>query len=84
MKAEEIKKAVEIATSDISLDNVDDDHLFGFALPHSGKVMSTMDAVAKMVRWQCCRFDGTFDNEELNNLRDPMRRNITIVSGGIA
>lgn len=83
MKAAEVQRAIEIATSEISLEKVDDDHLFGFALPQSDNVMSTIDAVAKMIRWQCCRFDGTFDNEELNNLRGPMRKKITIVSGGI-
>jgi hypothetical protein len=79
MTRQEISHAVEIAKSDKDLTGVSQDHLFGCGLSDFKPVVSSIDAVAVFLRWQCCLLTGGFDETELNNLYWIMQHRIRII-----
>lgn len=55
------------------------DILCGCALPEFEPVTCTLNAVANLVRWQAHRFDGTWDEQEINDIANIGRRKFNIV-----
>lgn len=79
MTRKELKEAVKIAVSDVSLSEVDDDHLFGYELPSFKKTVSTIQAIAKMIRWQCVYLNGKICENSLNELFSIFKNKVTVV-----
>ena len=78
MTTNEFKAAFAIAQSNESLENADYENLYGFGLPDFKPTTTTLRAVAKMMRWQAARFDGGWDNEALNEIREFGRKRFII------
>lgn len=84
MNAAEFKQAVLIArATNIDLSMVSDDHHFGYGLSSFKPVYTTIAAVAKTIRWQAGRFDGTMDQEAINEVGSEGRYKFMIVPGEI-
>jgi len=79
MTKDEFRQAMEIAKSGKDLTNVDDSNLFGFGLRDFKPVATSLDAVAKTIRWQSFRFDGSVDMEAVNEILTFGRKNFMIV-----
>jgi hypothetical protein len=74
MTKQQFDKAVSIARSNVSLDNVDDTILDGCALPDFKPVTVTLEATARFIRWHCCQLNGQIDSEALNEMRNISRK----------
>lgn len=72
-------QATAIAKSDTDLTNVDDSNLFGCGLPDFKPVHTTLEAVAKLLRYQCAQFDGGWDATEFDNMCYIARRKFLIM-----
>ena len=79
MTKAEFNRAFAIAQSDADLSNVDDEHLFGFGLPDFKKVVTTLRAVAKTIRWQAGQFNGEWNNEALQEIREFGRKRFEVI-----
>jgi hypothetical protein len=79
MHKTEFQKAYEIAVSKQSLENVDFDALLGFGRPDFKPVKVPIEAVASVIRWQCCQMNGQIDSVALAECWEFMRRKVTIV-----
>ena len=82
MTRAQFSEAVKIATSDRDLSNVDDSSLHGCGLPEFHQVHTTVEMVAKLVRWQCCGIfaaDTIVDSQELDNMAWIARRKFLVV-----
>ena len=79
MTKNELKEAMDIARSDRDLSNVDIEHLVGYALPTFGPVTVAVEAVARMIRWQCYLLNGGIDGEALDELAECFRRKVTVL-----
>lgn len=80
MTKDEFKAAVQIAKSNKDLSSVDDSHLFGFGLRDFKPTATTLDAVAKTIRWQAATFNGGWDMEALNEILTFGRKKFTIIA----
>jgi hypothetical protein len=70
MTKTEFKEAFKIALdSTIDLSNVDNDYLFGCGLRDFKPVSVRLVEVAKLIRWQAYRWDGSWDMVEVDELR---------------
>jgi hypothetical protein len=74
----EFSKAVKIAQSDVSLSDVDDRHHYGYGLEGFEPVATSIEAVAKTLRWNCSRFNGNWDWEETTEMFDYKRKFIIL------
>ena len=64
MTLAQFQKAFTIANdASIDLSNVDDSILFGCGLPLFEPVYTTLEAVAKLIRWQAMQFNAEALNE---------------------
>jgi hypothetical protein len=79
MNANEFKAAFAIASSDKDLSDVSFDHLFGFGLKDFQPVSTTLDAIAKVIRWQTLFMNGTWDQEELDTIRSIGRKQFIVI-----
>ncbi len=79
MTKAEFKEAFKIANSDKDLTGVDDSTLFGCALPNFGTVYTTLDAVAKLIRWQGRLLNGNWDMEEVDSVAKIAQRKFYII-----
>ena len=80
MTMQEIKQATKIALNPaIDLSNVDDSILYGFGLPEFRPVYTTLQTVAKCMRWQSCMFNGGWDDKEYNENLPHYKRNVRII-----
>lgn len=68
MNLAQFQAAFQIAKSDKDLSGVDDSNLFGFGLPDFRPVHTTIEAVAKTIRWQAKTLAGTWDAEALDEV----------------
>ena len=68
MTKTELGRALEIAKSDHDLSDSDFGNLSGFGLPGFRPVYTTLGAVARLIRWQCGRLDGTWDSVNLDEI----------------
>lgn len=78
MTAKQFKQAFALAQSDATITD-DDSNLFGFGLSDFKPALTTIGAVARTIRWQCARFDGSWDMEEAQSIRDHGRKKFIIV-----
>lgn len=78
MTNQQFREAVELARSDSPL-NADTDHLHGCALPGFQQVVTTVPAVAGLLRWQCSMFNGEWDHDEMNDLHRIARRKFLVM-----
>lgn len=79
MNKMEFKAAFEIANSDKDLSGVDDSPLFGCGLKGFQPVHTTLEAVAKLVRYQALYLNGNWDMAEVDNMACIARRNFIII-----
>mgnify|MGYP006295561597 CR=1 FL=1 len=61
------------------LSDVDNSNLFGFGLPGFRPQYTTLEAVAKTIRWQALRFNGQWDAEALDEVVRFGRKNFLIL-----
>lgn len=61
------------------LSNVDDSILFGCGLRSFEPVHTTLEAVAKLIRWQALQFNGEWDAEALNEVAMIGRKNFLVL-----
>ena len=81
MTLAQFQKAFAIAKdTSIDLSNVDDSILFGCGLPRFKPVHTTLEAVAKLIRWQAMQFNGQWNAEALNEVAELGRKNFLILN----
>ena len=80
MNKAEFQRAYGIAASEQDLSDCDDTILDGFGLPDFQPVCVTIEAVAKILRWQCFYIFGGVDQEALTECRNAFRRKVTVVN----
>jgi len=61
------------------LSSVDDSILYGYGLRDFRPVYTTLEAVAKTIRWQALQMNGEWDAEALNEVADAGRRNFIVL-----
>ena len=64
---------------DRDLSNVDDSILFGCGLRSFAPVHTTLEAVAKLIRWQALQFNGEWDAEALNEVAMIGKKNFLVL-----
>jgi len=79
MTLTQFQEAFTIAKSTKSLTDVDDSNLYGFGLDDFKPVHTTIDAVAKTIRWQALQFDGNWNAELLDEVAKCGRRNFIVL-----
>lgn len=80
MTKDEFARAVEIATGDRDLGGIDTTPLHGYGLEDFRAAAVSLDAVAALIRWQCCYLTGGIDADELSSMRRIFRRRVEIVA----
>ena len=68
MTLEQFRKAAALALSNAELPVADAQVFDGFGLPSFQPVYVTIEAVAKLIRYQCFYLDGTFDSDALDGI----------------
>ena len=79
MNAVEIKLATEIARDysiDVSQENYD--VMFGFGCSDFTPITVSLRTVARMMRYQCCCMDGSWDYKQYNEDLPASRKNIRV------
>ena len=71
MTKQEFKQSLELAKSPHSEDLTP---FFGYGFRDFTPVWVTLSQVATLLRWQALFFDGTWDNEEINNIWNARRK----------
>jgi len=61
------------------LSNVDDSILYGYGLSNFKPVHTTLEAVAKTIRWQALQFNGEWNAEALNEVAENGRKNFLVL-----
>lgn len=79
MTKNEFSAAVKLAKSNADLSNIDDSHLHGCALSDFQPVYTSLEAVAKLLQWQCRFLNGGWDERECNDLAHIAKRKFLIV-----
>ncbi len=81
MTKDQFSQAWAIArNSKIDLSNIDDSILYGCGLSDFQPVYTTLETVAKLLRWQCNYIFGDgFDAQELDNMAHIARKKFKIV-----
>lgn len=80
MNKAEFKRAFAVASSDQNLTNVDMGHLFGFGLRDFQPVSTTVEAVARMMRWQAHQMNGGWDEQALDEIRVAGRTRFIVIN----
>ncbi len=78
MTKKELAEAVAIAKGTWQL-RIDDSVLHGLLLPAFQPVTTTLEVVAKFLRWHCMMLNGEWDSEALNEMANALRRKVQIV-----
>lgn len=81
MTKNELAEARKIADSDelLSEDNASIYPFDGFGLTDFQPVYVTLKQVARLIRWQCFRMDGTIDEEEFQCIAQHGKRKFLII-----
>lgn len=80
MTLQQFQEAFAIAKDfDRDLSNVDDSVLYGYGLPEFRQVHTTLEAVAKTIRWQSLQFNGQWNAVALNEVVELGRRNFLVL-----
>ena len=80
MTTSDFRKAMEIAKSDEDLSNENLDIFHGYAFADFKQVFCSLRALARLIRWQCIKFDGSIDSEELDTLVRVGKRKFIVVA----
>lgn len=81
MTKAQFARAFKIAESDIDLSDIDDSILHGCALHTFKPVSTTIEVVAKMIRWQARYLDGKgWDQNELQELQHCFKKNVFLLN----
>jgi len=75
----QLDQAMDIARSDRDLSNFDDELLHGYGLASFKPVSVCLEAVARMIRWQCIYINGGIDADALDQLVRVFRHHVTII-----
>lgn len=81
MNTNEFKKAFHIAKSNADLSTVSIDHLYGYGLKSFEPVTTTLEAIAAVMRWQALRFDGSWDMDEINDIKILGKKKFEVIDG---
>ena len=79
MTKTELQKAVKIAVSNAELNDANIDIFNGFGLHGFGRIICTTKALARLIRWQCLQFDGSLNQEALNEISRIGRHKFVVV-----
>ncbi|MFA7219020.1 MAG: hypothetical protein WC119_00645 [Synergistaceae bacterium] len=81
MKKSELSKALEIAKSDIKLDeqNASLVPFDGFGLKDFEPVYVTLNQIARLIRWQCICLDGSIDNDNFQDIAYAGKRKFMVI-----
>lgn len=79
MTKNEFAQAVKMAESNVDLSDADWSNLDGFGLRTFGPVATTIKAVARLIRWQARLFNGQWDAQALDDVRQCSRRRFEII-----
>ena len=81
MNIAELSKAYEIGRSDEPIDPKKEpiDVFDGFALNDFRPVHVTLKQVARLIRWQAIRWDGSLDSENFQEIADFGRKRFLII-----
>lgn len=74
MTKQQFDRAYKLARSRANLAHVDMSHLHGFALPDFKPTVTTIEAVAALMRWQAQLGRDTWDSAIMNGLWRKSRR----------
>jgi len=75
----EFRKAFELAGTETDLSKFDLSQFDGFGLPGFQPVTVTLGQVARLLRWQALRFDGSWDMEAAHEVLECGRRRFVVV-----
>lgn len=64
---------------DRNLSDVDDSNLYGFGLREFRPTHTTLEAVAKIIRWQALQFNGEWDIDALNEVIQHGRKKFLVL-----
>jgi hypothetical protein len=78
MTNEQFKEAVTLAKSDTEIKD-DIDIFDGYGLNDFKPVFVTLRQVARLIRWQCATFAGTWDSKELQSIQRFGRKRFQII-----
>ena len=79
MTKNEFSEAVKLAKTNKDLTHVDNNHLYGCGLREFQPVYTSLEAVARLLQWQCQFLDGTWNEEECNEIGQIAKRKFLIV-----
>lgn len=79
MTKQQLSDALAIAQTKESLSNEDISHFDGFGLPDFQPITCTLRQLARLVRWQCVRFNGSIDADNLNEIANCGRHRFNVV-----
>ena len=80
MNKAEMAQALKIAKNpDNDLTGEDISLFDGYGLPGFVRIHVTLRQVARVIRWQAQRMDGTWDGEEINMIAHHGRRRFVII-----
>ena len=80
MTLQQFQAAFAIAKDfDRDLSKVDDSILYGYGLATFKPVHTTLEAVAKTIRWQALQMNGEWDAEALNEVAEAGRNNFLVL-----
>jgi len=81
MTKQQFSAAWKIAQNkDVDLSSIDDSVLFGCGLNDFQPVYTTLETVAKLLRWQCCyMFGDGFDAQELDNMAHIAKKKFLVI-----
>lgn len=79
MTKKQADAAFKIANSNVDLAQVDESNLFGCGLSSFKPTYTTLDAVAKLMRWQGQKFNGQWDMEAINEVVSIGRKKFLIL-----
>lgn len=78
MTKDQLSQSLALALSDADLSK-EDEPFMGFGLPDFQPLVCTIPQVARLIRWQCIRLNGSIDSEALNEIADAGRKKFQIV-----
>lgn len=78
MTALQLRIATTIAKSDLPLDDINTDAMFGCGCSDFKPVWVGIATVAKFLRWQCQLWSGGWDENQYNEDRPVLLRNVHI------
>ncbi len=79
MTRDEFRRAFELAGSETDLSKFDLSQFDGFGLPVFQPATVTVGQVARLLRWQALRFDGSWDMEAAHEVLECGRRRFVVV-----